>query len=197
MSVMEALGGARLTADEAEQAGCAQTGAGDVWYPEKGGTTHDAKVVCAACPVRQRCLEVALANDERFGVFGGLSPNERRKVARGEPVQFPPAWMERPEPTPVQKVGRKTLPREHGNLRGYNQHRRASESPCDACRTANSAYQAARRAARGVAPRSEIRHGTRSGYQRHRALNEDACRECSDANAAYLQEYRQRQAVAS
>jgi WhiB family redox-sensing transcriptional regulator len=36
--------------------------------------------VCAGCPVRLQCLEMALQNDERFGIWGGLSERERRRV---------------------------------------------------------------------------------------------------------------------
>jgi WhiB family redox-sensing transcriptional regulator len=39
-----------------------------------------AKAVCAACPVRNNCLEHALAVEERYGVWGGLSTDERRLV---------------------------------------------------------------------------------------------------------------------
>ncbi len=35
---------------------------------------------CRGCEVRRPCLAYALANDERFGVFGGLSERERREL---------------------------------------------------------------------------------------------------------------------
>ena len=41
-----------------------------------------AKSICAACPVRQRCLEYAIAADERYGIWGGLTKDERRTVRR-------------------------------------------------------------------------------------------------------------------
>lgn len=40
-----------------------------------------AKSVCAACPVQRRCLQQAIAVDERYGVWGGLTTDERRLVA--------------------------------------------------------------------------------------------------------------------
>ena len=43
-----------------------------------------AKEVCAVCPVRSQCLEFALENDERFGVWGGTTPNERRALVARE-----------------------------------------------------------------------------------------------------------------
>ncbi len=56
---------------------CAQTDP-ETFFPEKGGSTRDAKKICASCEVRVQCLEYALANDERFGIWGGLSERERR-----------------------------------------------------------------------------------------------------------------------
>jgi WhiB family redox-sensing transcriptional regulator len=50
--------------------------------PEKGGSTRDAKRICQGCDVKQQCLEYALANDERFGIWGGLSERERRKLKK-------------------------------------------------------------------------------------------------------------------
>ncbi|WP_456595491.1 MULTISPECIES: WhiB family transcriptional regulator [unclassified Blastococcus] len=58
---------------------CAETDP-EAFFPEKGGSTRDAKRVCTGCPVRAECLEFALANDERFGIWGGLSERERRRV---------------------------------------------------------------------------------------------------------------------
>jgi WhiB family redox-sensing transcriptional regulator len=58
----------------------------DVFYPEKGGKTEPAKRVCRRCPVTAECLDFALATDQRFGVFGGLSERERRKLKRRQRV---------------------------------------------------------------------------------------------------------------
>ena len=64
-----------------ERALCAQTDP-EAFFPEKGGSTREAKKVCASCEVRAECLDYALANDERFGIWGGLSERERRKLKR-------------------------------------------------------------------------------------------------------------------
>ena len=64
-----------------ERALCAQTDP-EAFFPEKGGSTREAKKVCSSCEVRAECLEYALANDERFGIWGGLSERERRKLKR-------------------------------------------------------------------------------------------------------------------
>lgn len=60
---------------------CAQTDP-EAFFPEKGGSTRDAKQICLSCEVRAECLEYALQNDERFGIWGGLSERERRKLRR-------------------------------------------------------------------------------------------------------------------
>ena len=61
---------------------CAQTDP-EAFFPEKGGSTREAKRICMGCEVRDRCLEYALAHDERFGIWGGLSERERRRLKRG------------------------------------------------------------------------------------------------------------------
>ena len=60
---------------------CAQTDP-EAFFPEKGGSTREAKRVCGRCDVRGECLEYALAHDERFGIWGGLSERERRRLKR-------------------------------------------------------------------------------------------------------------------
>jgi WhiB family redox-sensing transcriptional regulator len=60
---------------------CAQTDP-EAFFPEKGGSTREAKKVCLTCDVRQECLEYALEHDERFGIWGGLSERERRKLKK-------------------------------------------------------------------------------------------------------------------
>ena len=64
-----------------ERALCAQTDP-EAFFPEKGGSTREAKKVCVSCEVRAECLEYALENDERFGIWGGMSERERRKLKR-------------------------------------------------------------------------------------------------------------------
>lgn len=53
----------------------------EVFFPERGGgTTHAAKQVCKLCDVQPECLEHALAADEEYGVWGGMSERQRRKI---------------------------------------------------------------------------------------------------------------------
>jgi WhiB family redox-sensing transcriptional regulator len=65
-----------------DRALCAQTDP-EAFFPEKGGSTREAKKICLGCEVRVECLEFALAHDERFGIWGGLSERERRRLKRG------------------------------------------------------------------------------------------------------------------
>lgn len=60
---------------------CAQTDP-EAFFPEKGGSTRDAKKICGGCEVKAQCLDYALENDERFGIWGGLSERERRKLKK-------------------------------------------------------------------------------------------------------------------
>jgi WhiB family redox-sensing transcriptional regulator len=64
-----------------ESALCAETDP-EAFFPEKGGSTREAKKICTGCEVRAECLEYSLANDERFGIWGGLSERERRRLRR-------------------------------------------------------------------------------------------------------------------
>ena len=64
-----------------DQALCAQTDP-EAFFPEKGGSTREAKRVCRSCDVRAECLEYALEHDERFGIWGGMSERERRRLKR-------------------------------------------------------------------------------------------------------------------
>ncbi len=65
-----------------ERALCSQTDP-EAFFPEKGGSTREAKRICMGCEVRDECLDYALAHDERFGIWGGLSERERRRIKRG------------------------------------------------------------------------------------------------------------------
>ena len=54
----------------------------DLFFPERGASTREAKEVCRGCVVRDDCLEYALANGEKFGIWGGMSERERRRIRR-------------------------------------------------------------------------------------------------------------------
>jgi WhiB family redox-sensing transcriptional regulator len=44
--------------------------------------TLGVQLICARCPVQGECLDYALDHDERFGVWGGVTPGERRRLRR-------------------------------------------------------------------------------------------------------------------
>ena len=67
--------------DWSEAGLCAQTDP-DAFFPEKGSSTRDSKRICAACPVLTECREYALDVQPSFGVWGGLSERERRRLQR-------------------------------------------------------------------------------------------------------------------
>ena len=64
-----------------EQANCLGVDP-DLFFPERGASTKEAKAVCRGCEVRAECLEYALCHGEKFGIWGGLSERERRRVRR-------------------------------------------------------------------------------------------------------------------
>lgn len=66
---------------------CAQTDP-ELWFPERGHFEQSqvAKAVCGRCPVRGQCLAEAMTRrlwSDDSGIWGGLSPRERRELARG------------------------------------------------------------------------------------------------------------------
>lgn len=65
-----------------EQAACSDADP-DTFFPEKGGSVREAKRICARCSVTKECLQYAIDNGEQFGVFGGMSERERRRLKRG------------------------------------------------------------------------------------------------------------------
>jgi len=62
-----------------DDAMCAQVGT-EMFFPEKGGSTREAKKICAACPVVAECLAYAIEIEVGPGIWGGLSQRERNKL---------------------------------------------------------------------------------------------------------------------
>jgi WhiB family redox-sensing transcriptional regulator len=64
---------------------CAETDP-EAFFPEKGGSVHAAKRVCAGCHLREACLDYALTTDfggyPPSGVWGGSTERERRELRR-------------------------------------------------------------------------------------------------------------------
>jgi WhiB family redox-sensing transcriptional regulator len=67
-----------LTPEWMERAACRGEDP-SVFFPRLGGTTTKARAICSVCPVRQGCLEYALADPEITGVWGGMTERERRQ----------------------------------------------------------------------------------------------------------------------
>ena len=53
-----------------------------IFFVERGESGEEAKAICATCPVKQECLDYALANNETIGVWGGMSRRQRRIEAQ-------------------------------------------------------------------------------------------------------------------
>lgn len=79
---------AARTLDWQQQAACRNPDRAADFYPpmraerkhERRAREHRAKLVCASCPVQPQCLHHAVACDERYGVWGGLTQDERRTM---------------------------------------------------------------------------------------------------------------------
>lgn len=68
-----------------DRALCAQVDT-ELFFPEKGGSTREAKAVCSRCEVRPECAGYALHHNERYGIWGGLSEVDRRRLRRQTPT---------------------------------------------------------------------------------------------------------------
>lgn len=78
---------AELPRDWKRDGACAGTSP-SLFYPEDGvgqGQVEyaEARAVCSGCPVRELCLQYALANGENDGMWGGHAPRPRRRMRRG------------------------------------------------------------------------------------------------------------------
>lgn len=54
----------------------------DIFFPASDADAGPARAVCATCPVREACLEWAIATRQEEGVWGGLTDGERRRLRR-------------------------------------------------------------------------------------------------------------------
>ena len=58
----------------------------DLFFPERGASTRKAMAICGECQVRAECLDFAIEVGEKFGIWGGMSERERRRVRRERQV---------------------------------------------------------------------------------------------------------------
>lgn len=119
-------------ADWMSQRSCGNVPA-EWFFPTRGEDTTQAKAICAECSVRQECLDYAVRNGEKFGIWGGTSERERRNIRRQRGIRF-------------SNNGRGVA--ECGTNAGYMRHRGRKEPSCAACLEAHSAYGQATKAAR-------------------------------------------------
>lgn len=83
VSVHDDDGARPAPGDWADDGLCRNHPNGDLWFPERGASTVEAKAICRACPVQQECLEHAIRVGEKHGIWGGRSERERRRIRRG------------------------------------------------------------------------------------------------------------------
>ena len=113
-------------------AGLGQT---DTFFPSNIEELFDrAKAICAMCPEMHPCREASMA--ESYGVWGGLSPQERRRRAGFAEDVPPPQPRKRIRSAPMQPCGTRAA---------AIRHRLAGETPCEPCRIADAEYQRAYR----------------------------------------------------
>jgi hypothetical protein len=63
-----------------EEAACKGSHPGISWFPERGSTPREPLEICAECPVRQNCLDYAMADETLVGIWGGTTSGERKRM---------------------------------------------------------------------------------------------------------------------
>lgn len=101
-----------------DKAHCADLGIGtEVFYPDdnvedRGRDVNDViGKVCAFCPIQRECLDYAVVNRERYGIWGGTLPAERQRMIRRE-LGIPKWRWDWPE-TPIAKRDLSRCARSH------------------------------------------------------------------------------------
>lgn len=51
-----------------------------IFFPGQGESVAEAKAICASCIVRTECADYALSTGQRFGIWGGTSERDRRRL---------------------------------------------------------------------------------------------------------------------
>lgn len=54
----------------------------ELFFSELKSKVAKAKAICDTCPVKLECLEFALNDKIEFGIFGGVTPDERKAMAK-------------------------------------------------------------------------------------------------------------------
>lgn len=105
----------------------------ELWFPfnNRKSQADRAKRICGDCPVQNECLSEALRNGDEYGIWGGCTAMERRRLSRSMA-----ATHLRKPPDSVQPCGTKAA---------YARHHRNQETPCKLCREAHNLYELRRR----------------------------------------------------
>jgi WhiB family redox-sensing transcriptional regulator len=115
------------------QGACKGTATG-VFYPERGESTLGPQAICRTCPVRVECLDYAMRGREAWGIWGGTTENQRRRLR----VSIAAGHVTYDE---VLEAHRDHDGIDHGTPMGYRAHLRRNVPPCDPCRASWRAYQ--------------------------------------------------------
>lgn len=94
----------------------------DVFFTERGESTKQAKALCAECPVVNECLDYALRTGQKFGIWGGTSEKERKRMRRdmravGVPVGPPRGMVSKYDTDELVTLARWAI--EHGERVAY------------------------------------------------------------------------------
>ena len=110
----------------------------DQFYPVRGESTFGPQSVCHGCAVRIDCLDYALKRNEKHGVWGGTTENQRRRLRKA----IAAGHVTHDE---VLEAHQDHDGIDHGTALGYRAHVRRQTPACDPCRAAWRAYQASRK----------------------------------------------------
>lgn len=195
-----------------ERAACRAEGVDpDLMFPDNNvAGIAQAKAICRPCPVWRECLSDALEmGDNHYGIRGGLRPDERRRLVKGQgtgirrPKGLPKrtAPQEAPPATLAEAFTRRTARTDDGHVLWYGArqmkfqgdkysalrvafvvgHGREPEGRVQ--RSCGVDCYRSDHLTDGVIRDSEAICGTRAGYQRHKKRDEVACDRCRKANA--------------
>ena len=80
----------------------------ELWFPDNKGRKPKkpprAVVICHSCPIQKECLQYALDEGERYGIWGGLDEAERRQLTRPAKPRKSRPGLPVPEPSEVRGV---------------------------------------------------------------------------------------------
>ena len=84
----------------------------DLFFPPPGTDTFYARSICRECPVRRQCLDYALESKQKFGIWGGMTEAQRRRIRREDITANHPARpIRRHATSPVGEPAPVSVPR--------------------------------------------------------------------------------------